>query len=254
MQSRVLAILIAVVLAVVATVAMVVYVKAADDRALAGQQPTRVLVAEKLIPHGMSGEDAQNGPYIKEIVVPLKSALKGRVLSREQLRNRYAAVNIVPGEQLLLERWVGAQDLGGKDLLPIPEGHQAVSIGVDLVRQVAGFVTPGDKVGLVVTMPSGDEGGDKTITVLPEVQVLAVGATALTRSSTTANGGRVNQGKGSQTLTAVTLAVENKDVRKVIFAAEEGSLYLTLLSPTADRAPATPEGGAVDAGDIFTRP
>jgi pilus assembly protein CpaB len=233
MQSRVLAILIAVVLAVVATVAMVVYVKAADDRALAGQQPTRVLVAEKLIPHGMSGEDAQNGPYIKEIVVPLKSALKGRVLSREQLRNRYAAVNIVPGEQLLLERWVGAQDLGGKDLLPIPEGHQAVSIGVDLVRQVAGFVTPGDKVSMVVTMPRGGE--DKTEFLLQNVQVLAVGATALTRSSQ-GSGGRVNQGKGSQTLTAVTLAIQEQYVQNVVFAAEKGSIYLTLMPPNAEPA------------------
>jgi pilus assembly protein CpaB len=256
MQSRVLAILIAVVLALVATAAMVVYVNGADRRALAGQQPTRVLVAEKLIPFGMRGEDAQNGPYIKEVTVPFKSALKGRVLTREQLRNRYASVDIVPGEQLLLDRWVGAQDLGGRDLLPIPEGHQAVSIGVDLVRQVAGFVTPGDRVGLVVTMPSGDEdGGDKTITVLPEVQVLAVGATALTRSSTQANGGRINQGKGSQTLTAVTLAVDSKDVGKVIFAAEEGSLYLTLLPPNVETTPATQgNGGAVDQGDIFPRP
>jgi pilus assembly protein CpaB len=253
MQSRVLAVLIAVVLAVVATAAMVVYVNGADRRAIAGQQPTRVFVAEKLIPQGMTGEDAQNGTYFRETTVPFKSALKGRVLSRDQLRNRYAAVDIVPGEQLLLERWVGAEDVGGKRLLPIPEGHQAVSIGVDLVRQVAGFVTPGDRVNVAVTMPEGER--DKTDFVLRDVQVLAVGATALTRSSTQANGGRINQGKGSQTLTAVTLAVDNKNVTKVIFAAEEGSIYLTLLSPNAEKVPATQEeGGAVDAGDIFPRP
>jgi pilus assembly protein CpaB len=252
MQSRVLAILIAVVLALVATAAMVVYVNGADRRALAGQQPTRVLVAEKPIPIGLSGEDAENGNYIKEITVPFKSALKGRVLSREQLRNRRAAVNIVVGEQLLLERWVGAEDVPGRRLLPIPEGHQGVSVGVDLVRQVAGFVTPGDRVGVVVTMPGGGDGGDKTRYVLRNVPVLAVGATALTRSSTQANGGRVNQGRGSQTLTAVTLAVLDKDVTLVIHAAEEGSIYLTLLPPNA------PEGGSkgapADANDIFSGP
>jgi pilus assembly protein CpaB len=251
MQSRVLAILIAVVLALVATAAMVVYVNGADRRALAGQQPTKVLVAEKLIPLGLRGEDAENGNYIKDVVVPLKSALKGRVLTREQLRNRRAAVEIVPGEQLLLERWVGAEDVPGRRLLPIPEGRQAVSVGVDLVRQVAGFVTPGDRVGVLVTMPNGDE-GDKTRYVLRNVPVLAVGATALTRSSTQANGGRVNQGKGSQTLTAVTLAVLDKDVPPVIHAAEEGSIYLTLLPPSA------PEGGAkgpsADSSDIFSGP
>jgi pilus assembly protein CpaB len=255
MHSRVLAILIAVVLAMVATAAMVVYVNGADRRALAGQQPTRVFVAEKLIPIGMSGEDAQNGTYIRETTVPLKNALKGRVLSREQLRNRYAAVDIVPGEQLLLERWVGAQDVGGKRLLPIPEGHQAVSIGVDVVRQVAGFVTPGDRVNVAVTMPEGGAGGDKTQYVLQNVQVLAVGATALTRTSAQANGGRVNQGKGSQTLTAVTLAVADGQVRKVVFAAEKGSIYLTLLPPDAtDGAPAGSPGPAADESDIFGGP
>ena len=251
MQSRVLAVLIAVVLALVATMAMVVYVRSADRRAVADQQPVRVLVAKKTIPAGTSGEDARNAEGMIGIIeVPAKYALKDRVLSEDQLRNRYAAVNIAAGEQLLLERWVGAEDVGGRRLLQIPEGHQAVSIGVDLVRQVAGFVTPGDRVGVMVTMPVG-EGSDKTQYVLREAQVLAVGATALTRAAQ-GNGGRVNQGKGSQTLTAVTLAVDDRDVRKVIFAAEEGSIYLTLLSPNAE-APTGPVGPAADENDIFAR-
>jgi pilus assembly protein CpaB len=252
MQSRVLAVLIAVVLALVATMAMVVYVRSADRRAVADQQPVRVLVAKKTIPAGMSGEDARNAEGMIGIVeVPAKYALKGRVLSEDQLRNRYAAVNIAAGEQLLLERWVGAEDVGGRRLLQIPEGHQAVSIGVDLVRQVAGFVTPGDRVGVMVTMPSGEGGRDKTQYVLREAQVLAVGATALTRAAQ-GNGGRVNQGKGSQTLTAVTLAVDDRDVRRVVFAAEEGSIYLTLLPPNAE-SPTGPVGPAADENDIFAR-
>jgi pilus assembly protein CpaB len=253
MQSRVLAILVAVVLALVATAAMVVYVNGADRRALAGQQPTYVWVAVKPIPQGMSGEDAQINKLIDRVPVPARNALRNRVLSLDQLRNRSAAVNIPAGEQLLLERWVGAEDVPGRQLLSIPEGHQAVSVGVDLVRQVAGFVTPGDRVNVAVTMPEGGEGGDKTQYVLQDVRVLAVGATALTRSSTQANGGRVNQGKGSQTLTAVTLAVANKDVKPVIFAAEKGSIYLTLLPPDAEASTGS-KGKAANESDIFGGP
>jgi len=255
MQSRVLAILIAVVLALVATTAMVVYVNGADRRAISGQKPVWVLRAAKTIPAGTSGEEAQNKDMIERVAVPTASLVKGTVRVPDQLDQRYAQVEIAKGENLLLERWVGAEDVGGRRLLSIPEGHEAVSIGVDLVRQVAGFITPGDHVGVVVTMPSGGDGGDKTTYVLRNVQVLAVGATALTRSSTQANGGRVSQGKGSQTLTAVTLAVERRFVGKVIFAAEEGSIYLTLLPPNAETTPVTQEGGdAVDVGDIFPRP
>jgi pilus assembly protein CpaB len=233
MQSRVLAVLIAVVLALVATAAMIVYVNGADNRALSDQQPVYVLRAKKPIPAGTSGEDAQNGDMIERVQVASDSAVQGRIRSPEQLKNRYAEVNIVPGEQLLLERWVGAEDVGGRRLLQIPEDHQAVSIGVDLIRQVAGFVTPGDKVSMVVTLPRN--GVDTTQFLLQNVQVLAVGATALTRSSQ-GSGGRVNQGKGSQNLTAVTLAIEKGDVENVVHAAVDGDIYLTLMPPNAQPA------------------
>ena len=250
MQSRVLAILIAVVLALVATAAMVVYVNGADRRAISGQKPVWILRAKKTIPAGTSSADAENKDMIERVAVPSGSLVQGTVRVLGQLDQRYAEVAIPKGENLLLERWVGAEDVGGRRLLSIPEKHQAVSIGVDLVRQVAGFITPGDRVGVVVTMPRG-EGGDLTQYVLRDAQVLAVGATALTRSSAQANGGRVSQGKGSQTLTAVTLSVADGDVKKVIFAAEKGSIYLTLLPPTPETQPLTKEGGPVGENDVF---
>ena len=233
MQSRVLAVLIAVVLAVVATAAMVVYVNGADRRAISGQEPVLIWVAAQPIPAGTSGEDAKNGEMIKPVEVPQKNLVQGTIRRVDQLNERYAAVDIVKGEQLLVSRWVGAEDVGGRRLLQIPEDHQAVSIGVDLIRQVAGFVTPGDKVSMVVTMPR--KGVDTTQFLLQNVQVLAVGATALTRSSQ-GSGGRVNQGKGSQNLTAVTLAIKKGDVENVVHAAVDGDIYLTLMPPNAQPA------------------
>jgi len=165
--------------------------------------------------------------------VPQKNLVQGTIRRVDQLNERYAAVDIVKGEQLLVSRWVGAEDVGGRRLLQIPEDHQAVSIGVDLIRQVAGFVTPGDKVSMVVTMPR--KGVDTTQFLLQNVQVLAVGATALTRSSQ-GSGGRVNQGKGSQNLTAVTLAIKKGDVENVVHAAVDGDIYLTLMPPNAQPA------------------
>jgi pilus assembly protein CpaB len=238
MQSRVLAILIAVVLAVVATAAMIVYVNGADRRAISGQEPVVVLVAKDNIKAGMSGEDAQNAELIESETIPKKNLVPGAARAATQLQGKFAAVDIVKGEQLLLRRWVGFEDVAGRRLLPIPEDHQAVSIGVDLVRQVAGFVTPGDKVSLLVTMPHG--GKDRTDFLLQNVQVLAVGATALTSTSSQGGGGRVSQGKGSQSLTAVTLAIQGRWVKNVVHAAEEGSIYLTLMPPNAAEAGKSP--------------
>ncbi|HEV2929917.1 MAG TPA: RcpC/CpaB family pilus assembly protein, partial [Propionibacteriaceae bacterium] len=126
-------------------------------------------------------------------------------------------------------------------LLPIPEKHQALSIGLDLTRQVAGFVTPGDNVGMVLTLPVGD-GGTRTRFLLQNVRVLAVGATALTTRTAQGGGGRVNQGKGSQTLTAITLAIKQDHVERVVHAAEDGDIYLTLMPRNADAAPRNERG------------
>jgi pilus assembly protein CpaB len=250
MQSRVLAILIAVVLALVATAAMVVYVNGADKRALRDQEPVTVMVAKETIPAGTSGEDAQNRNLIVTEQVPRKNRVAGAIVVPTQLEQRYAAVDIVKGEQLLQERWVGAEDIAGRRLLQIPEDFQAVSLGLDLTKQVAGFITPGDRVGLVFTFKGkqGAESADKTQFLLQNIQVLAVGATALPNGSSQSSG-RVNQGRGSQNLTAVTLAVNRKDVERVVFAAETGSIYLTLMPPNAPDQ--DPTRGGIDGNNVL---
>ena len=233
MQSRVLAILVAVVLALVATAALVVYVNGADRRAISGQEPRMVWVAAQLIKAGTSGQTARNTGQIKQIPVPNKNVVAGAVLSMPQIENRYAAVDIVAGEQLLLKRWVGAEDVAGRRLLQIEPGHQALAIEMDMVRQVAGFVTPGDKVSLVLSMKRPAPGGDleRSQFLLQNVQVLAVGATALANSAAQGGGSRVNQGRGE--VAAVTLSIPDQRVEQVVYAAENGSIYMTLLPPDA---------------------
>jgi pilus assembly protein CpaB len=248
MQSRVLAILVAVVLALVATAALVVYVNGADRRAISGQEPRMVWVAAQLIKAGTSGQTARNTGQIKQIPVPNKNVVAGAVLSMPQIENRYAAVDIVAGEQLLLKRWVGAEDVAGRRLLQIEPGHQALAIEMDMVRQVAGFVTPGDKVSLVLSMKRPAPGGDleRSQFLLQNVQVLAVGATALANSAAQGGGSRVNQGRGE--VAAVTLSIPDERVEQVVYAAENGSIYMTLLPPDAKDVPS--DGGAT-AGNVI---
>jgi pilus assembly protein CpaB len=239
MQSRVLAILVAVVLALVATAALVVYVNGADRRAISDQTPRMVWVAATPIPAGTSGLTAINTKKIKQVPVPSKNIVTGAVLSETQIQNRYAAVDLETGEQLLQKRWVGAEDVAGARLLPIQPGYQALAIGMDAVRQVAGFVTPGDRVSLVLTMKRGDR--DKSQFLIQDVQVLAVGSTALANAAAQ-GGGRVNQGKGQ--VAAVTLSIRQQDVEHVVYAAEHGSIYMTLLA--RDAKPLTRTGGVTD--------
>jgi pilus assembly protein CpaB len=248
MQSRVLAILVAVVLALVATAALVVYVNGADRRAISGQNPRMVWVAAKPITAGTSGLTAINTKLIKQVEVPSKNIVTGAVVSLAQIQNRVAAVNLEAGEQLLQKRWVGAEDVAGGRLLPIESDHQALAIGLDAVRQVAGFVTPGDRVSLVLTMKLPGPGGerDRSRFLLQNIQVLAVGATALANAAAQGGGSRVSQGKGQ--VAAVTLAVPEDKVERVVYAAENGSIYMTLLADP-DAKPVPSDGGAT-AGNV----
>jgi Flp pilus assembly protein CpaB len=94
---------------------------------------------------------------------------------------------------------------------------------------------------MVLTLPVGD-GGNRTRFLLQNVRVLAVGATALTTRTAQGGGGRVSQGKGSQTLTAITLAIKQDHVERVVHAAEDGDIYLTLMPRNAEAAPRSERG------------
>jgi pilus assembly protein CpaB len=234
MGGRVVAILVAVALALAATVALVAYASSADRRAMRAQQPVLVYVARARITAGTSGEDAQNRGLVERVALPRRAVVAGAVGSLEQLAGRVAAVDILPGEQLLAARWAGRGEASGRRLLPIPDGHQAVSVSLDPTRQVSGFVTPGDRVSVLVSLslPRGDRAQRTTRFLLQDVRVLAVGATA--QANPAAQGGRLGQGQAQgrgQGLSTVTLAVAPREVERVVFAAENGSLYLSLLPP-----------------------
>jgi pilus assembly protein CpaB len=229
MQSRLLAILVAVAFALVATAAMVVYVNGADRRALRDQEPVLVYVAKANIPAGTTGEDAQNDGLIDRRELPRTAVARDAIRSINQLGGRVAAVDIVIGEQLLSTRWVAGDEVAGRNLLRIPKDHQAVSIALDATRQVSGFVTPGDHVSMVATIEQPGSDDEVSQFLVQDLLVLAVGVTA--QSNPAAQGGdRANQNR-NQNLSSVTLAVRVQDVTKVVFATEHGSLYLSLLPP-----------------------
>ena len=69
MKRSVLAALVAVVLALVGCVAVVLYVRGADARALAGQRAVRVLVVHKLIPTGTTGQQIRAGGYTETLTM-----------------------------------------------------------------------------------------------------------------------------------------------------------------------------------------
>ena len=219
---------VAVALALAATVALVAYASSADRRAVSGQQPVLVYLARSRIATGTSGEDARNRGLIERAALPRRAVAAGAVRSLEQLGG--ASPRSTSSRRAAPGRPLGGQG-GGIRPAAAPDPRRAPGglhrPGPD--RQVSGFVTPGDRVSVVVSLsrPKGDRSQRTTRFLLQDVQ----------------GGGRVGQGR-SQNVATVTLAVAPRDVERVVFAAENGSLYLSLLPP--GQRPVPSRGRTID--------
>jgi pilus assembly protein CpaB len=235
MQNRLLAIMVAIVLAVVSAMALVVYANSADRRAISEQSPVPVYVASSKIEQGETISEASG--KIRVASIPRKALVENAVRSLTQISDRVAAVDILPGEQLIEGRWVTREQVEGENLLAVQTGFQAVSIQVDATRQVSGFITPGNRINIYATL-SGVGGRKFSRLLLANIKVLAIGSTAA--------GSKPRPGTRAS-LSTVTLEVKDGQVERVVFAAESGSLYLSLVAPGAR----TPPSGEFNLGNLF---
>jgi pilus assembly protein CpaB len=97
---------------------------------------------------------------------------------------------------------------------------RAVSVRVNEVVSVAGFVTPGTRVDVLLTGSPGGAGDQQTTTVLQNVAVLASGHT-LERTAT----------GEAQTTAVITLLVTPDDAQRLTLASSEGHIQLALRNP-----------------------
>jgi len=128
-------------------------------------------------------------------------------------------VPISKGEFILPNRLAGENAGAGLPSL-IPPGMRAVSVRVNEVVSVAGFVTPGTRVDVLLTGTPGGSGEQQTTTVLQNVAVLASGHT-LERTAT----------GEAQTTAVITLLVSPDDAQRLTLASSEGHIQLALRNP-----------------------
>jgi pilus assembly protein CpaB len=112
----------------------------------------------------------------------------------------------------------------------IPEGMRALSVRVNDVIGVAGYVLPGTRVDVVATVSPTDSHPDTTSKViLTNVQVLTAG-TKIERD--------VEQ--KPVTVNVVTLLVDPEQSERLTLASTEGKIQLALRNPLDKTAPQTP--------------
>jgi len=160
---------------------------------------------------------------IKVIRIPAADLPPGAPRKRSEVLGHGVIVPISKGEFILPNRLAGENAGSGLPSL-IPPGMRAVSVRVNEVVSVAGFVTPGTRVDVLLTGSPGAAGEEQTTTVLQNVLVLASGHT-LERTST----------GEAQNTAVITLEVSPDDAQRLTLASSQGHIQLALRNPLDTR-------------------
>src|SRR5262250_647038 len=161
--------------------------------------------------------DASN---LKVIQWPANQQVAGMFSRVEECVNR-AVITPLAANEPVLESKLAPKESGAGLAATIPEGMRAVSVAVNEVVGVAGFVTPGTMVDVLVTgrsLGGGTAGqGDITRTILENIRVLAAGQ-------------KVEQDREGkpQTVAVITLLVTPDEATQLTMGATDGKIQLAL--------------------------
>ena len=150
--------------------------------------------------------------------------------SADQVVGRGLIQGVVENEPILPSKLAPKE--AGAGLPPvIPAGMRALSVRVNDVVGVAGYVLPGTRVDVVATVNPTQQHPDVTSKViLTNVLVLAAG-TKIERDT--------EEGKPMQ-VSVVTLLVDPIEAERLTLASTEGKIQLALRNPLDQTTPTTP--------------
>jgi pilus assembly protein CpaB len=199
---------------------------------------TSVVVVRSDVPVASSLTRAQ----LKLVDWPIEHLPAGALHSIEDAKGRIARRPLAQGEPVLEASLYPTGAAGGLGAV-IADKHRAVSVKVDNVIGVAGFVVPGSRVDVMATIRRVDR--QRAIpyskVILQDVRVLAVDQKLE----------EVKSGE-PELVNVVTLEVSPVQAEHLIYAAHEGRLQLALRAPGDDAKVATRSIGVADILDDNT--
>ncbi|MBU1001118.1 MAG: Flp pilus assembly protein CpaB [Proteobacteria bacterium] len=193
-----------------------------------------VIVAAKDIAKGekLTEELLKRAKFLKE------SAPAGAYADLESLVGRIAATPIGSGDIITASRLLGEDTFAGVSTLITP-GKRAVAVKGNMVMGLSGFIRPGNRVDVLVTMDvqtkdpttkSQDEYSFSK-TVLEDIKIIATG----TELEPTGEEGETSP------VDVYTLELTSEESEKLALAATKGTLHFALRNP-ADSKDVQTEG------------
>jgi pilus assembly protein CpaB len=217
MNRRLLLILVSA-FVIAAACSYLVYRVVGTRLALGQQKATRVIVAVNDVKLGSVLKDADLSTT--DISGPLP---KGAILKRQDAIGRGVVSDLYQGEPIVESR-LAAVGSGGGLAATIRQGMRACAVKVDEVVGVAGFVTPGMRVDVLISGnppgPTNTLQGTKVKTLLQNIQVLSAG-TDIQKDA---------EGKPQQ-VQVVNLLVTPDQAELLSLASNQAKIQLVLRNP-----------------------
>jgi len=157
------------------------------------------------------------GRHLKLTEIPEGVLPAGAYTDLAEVEGKVSTTSIARGEILVAERFASHSRGSTLAALVAPD-MRAITVRVDDVIGVGGFLLPGNTVDVVAARKTRDQRAI-TETILKNIKVLAVDQDAATEENEPV------------IVRAVTLEVTPKDAEKVVKARTEGSIQLTLRNP-----------------------
>ena len=153
---------------------------------------------------------------VKLVEWPGNALPAGYVSSTEAAVGR-GVIAAVRANEPLLDSKLAMKEAGGGLPIAVGEGMRALSVRVDDVVSVAGFVVPGTRVDVLLTMQPPGSNETQTRVILQNVATLAAGQQIQ----------RDKDGK-PQTVTVITLLVTPQQAERLTLGANQGRIQLAL--------------------------
>jgi len=209
------------------------YLESSTTREVPAFDTAPVVVAAEDLSYGIKLEPR----HLRVVDYPTGSLPSGAYGKADSLIGQVTKVFLVTNEPIIAAK---LSSKGGGLSLRIPEKLRASSVKVDEVSGVSGFVLPGDRVDVLVTLSKAGMTSDPvTQIVLQDVEVIASG----TKTDT--------EGNKAISTQQITLLTTPQDAEKLALAQHQGKILLALRNP-ADRDTLTTY--AVKMEDIIRGP
>ena len=180
-----------------------------------GVETKNVIVAAREIPFGIKLELT----HLKSIALTIDSAPEETFEQTDNVIGKITKIKFYPGD--IITKFRITEHLGGSTLSAlINQNYRAVSVRVNDIVGVAGFILPGNRVDVLATKNTGASRRNVEIhTILENINVLAVDQEASPDKEKPA------------IVRAVTLELLPKQAEKLVKAMQEGKIQLTLRNP-----------------------